>query len=63
MKGGEKMKISIDFSSLWCVMTFITFLVRYFPERPIMDIEFIVKTFGWGLLWTVVVIFSNIDSV
>ena len=49
------MKISIDFSSLWCVMTFITFLVRYFPERPIMDIEFIVKTFGWGLLWTVVV--------
>jgi len=47
------MKINIDFFPLWCITTFVTFLVRYFPERPDIDIEFVLKVAGWGLLGAV----------
>lgn len=45
----------MKFIGSWLVMTFVVFLVRYYPTPTVIDADFIIKTFGWGLLWTVIV--------
>ena len=43
------------FIGAWLVTTFVVFLIRYFPTPTVVDFDFLLKTFGWGLLWTVIV--------
>jgi len=45
----------MQFIGSWLVTTFIVFLVRYFPTPTVVDFDFIIKTFGWSLLWTVII--------
>ena len=45
----------MQFISLWCITSFIVFLVKYFPPPTTIDLEFLLKTFGWGLLWAIIV--------
>ena len=45
----------MKFIGSWLVMTFVVFLIRYYPTPTAVDTDFIIKTFGWGLLWTVIV--------